>query len=102
MEWYKGDIAVCINAGPLDSYNKIQLEAIIKFPLTVRLKSEYIVHNIYKCPKCEKFCLDIGIANISSTHVQCCEENIPFKEIRWFAAERFERKEFKIPDPFLL
>lgn len=100
--WYKGDIAICIKDGPLDQYNQNQIERIKKYPLTVRLNAEYIVHNIYKCPKCENFCLDIGMANHDSS-VACCGENIPFKEIRWFAAERFKKKEVetKMSIPFL-
>lgn len=92
MNWKIGEIAVCIKTGPLKPDHT-------SFP-PLRLNADYIVQNIYQCPKCKKFSLDVGISsrlNAKGQHVgtECCTERIPCIEIHWCASERFAKKKTK-------
>lgn len=101
MDWKKGDIVICIDDGKLDKSAAAEPDYNKKYNVTVRLNAEYIVQNIYTCPICGDVVLDIGIRNLGGSIGCACKEAIPFKEIRWFAHERFKKKKKKIEIPFL-
>lgn len=89
MNWKVGDIAVCIKVGKLgDSLNTEK-------PPSLRLNAEYIIQNIYQCPKCRGVAFDVGLGNFGDDGTQCCTETIPCKEIHWCASLRFAKKKTK-------
>lgn len=85
-KWKEGDIAICVNISPMDPIST-------GVP-PLRLNSEYIVQNVYQCPKCKTISLDVGIGSINGT--KClCQENIPCNNIRWCSSKRFVKKNIK-------
>jgi Zn-finger nucleic acid-binding protein len=96
MDWKIGDVAVCVKVGNLDDDRK-------GAPPPLRLNAEYLVHNIYQCPKCKGAALDVGFASESFgkegyTGTNCsknCTEHIPCKEVHWCSAMRFVKRKTK-------
>ena len=94
MDWKIGDVAICVKVGNLDGDSKKGS------PPPLRLNSEYIIHNVYQCPKCREVALDVGISSEAigrqgylGTHCsKNCTEHIPCKEVHWCSAMRFVKR----------
>jgi protein-arginine kinase activator protein McsA len=94
MDWKIGDVAVCVKVGVIDGSTDIT-----KLP-PLRLNAEYVIQNVYQCPKCKEISLDVGISVIQDEQnkglgTQCCSEFIPCAEIHWCSALRFAKRKNK-------
>ena len=87
MNWKTGDIAICVKVGKLDNKEGVAP--------SLRLNAEYVVQNIYQCPKCKRTALDVGLGSNSKKGTSCCTERIPCKEIHWCGSQRFVKKDLK-------
>lgn len=92
MDWKIGEVAVCIKIGHIERNNDLCCP-----PL--RLNSEYILQNIYQCPKCGETSFDVGLSSPTKDgeHLGtiCCTEYIPCIEIHWCSSQRFAKKRTK-------
>lgn len=93
MDWKIGDTAICVKVGILPN---TPANATGPYP-PLRLNLEYLVQNVYLCPKCKMQSLDVGLGSspASGNTICKCEEKIPCKEIHWCASERFVKKNMK-------
>lgn len=94
MKWKIGDVAVCIKVGALN-----EEDSNCELP-PLRYKAEYIIQNIYQCPKCKAISFDVGLSSrLLGTEgyvgTECCTEVIPCKGIHWCSSERFVKKKSK-------
>lgn len=93
MNWKVGDVAVCIKVG---YFNGDDTEG---NPPPLRLNSEYIIQNMYKCPSCNTISFDVGLSSPCDENGNrgtiCCTENIPCKEIHWCSENIFSKRKTK-------
>lgn len=91
MDWKIGDIAICVKTGDIRP-------SIPGRNPNLRLNSEYVVQNVYICPKCKKVSLDVGLSpqpNGNGKGTLCCTERIPCPEIHWCNSVRFVKKHLR-------
>ena len=93
MDWKIGDVGMCVKIGALEGASHLASP-----PL--RYNAEYLVQNVYQCPKCRAISLDVGLSapievDESFMGTQCCTEFIPCKEIHWCSAMRFVKRKTK-------
>lgn len=85
MKFKIGDVVICIKAGHLSLIDKNKCP-----PL--REGNEYIIQNVYQCPICKEWSVDVGLAGTANT-ICFCKEYIPGKGIHWCSEKRFALKE---------
>jgi len=89
MNWNISDIAICVITGNLyGSTNNNN-------PPPLRKNAEYVVQNIYQCPKCKETSLDVGLVSTYKNGTFCCSERIPCHDIHWCSSARFVKKDTK-------
>ena len=89
MNWEKGDIAICVNSGDLNTRRGLNP------PL--RKNKEYVVDYVFNC-ECGATALDVGLLNNTTTlYIECnCGRKAKFSNQAWMcSSERFVKKEIK-------
>jgi hypothetical protein len=87
MKWEKGDIAICIKVGDINSLPGPNP------PL--RLNGEYIVQNVNDCV-CGSIKLDVGISTGDVNCSQCGCGRVTLNEpIWWCSSTRFTKKDIR-------